>query len=67
MDNKVNMLKLREVINRTALSRSTIYRKISEKTFPGSVSLSEKSVGWVEDEISQWINERIAERDQQAG
>ncbi|WP_299196250.1 AlpA family transcriptional regulator [uncultured Amphritea sp.] len=59
------MIKLREVINRTGLSRSSVYRKMDEKTFPMSVQLGYKAVGWVEGEVSQWIEDRIAERDLQ--
>ena len=36
---------------RTGLSRSTIYLKVSEGSFPRPISLSARSVGWVESEI----------------
>ncbi len=65
MGNALKMIKLREVINRTGLSRSSVYRKMDEKTFPMSVQLGYKAVGWVEGEVSQWIEDRIAERDLQ--
>ncbi|SFG24287.1 AlpA family phage regulatory protein [Neptunomonas qingdaonensis] len=66
MDNRVTIIKLGEVIVRTGLSRSSIYRKINEHLFPSPVSLGHKAVGWVDGEIRQWIEERIAERDRQA-
>lgn len=50
----------------TALSRSTIYKYISEDRFPKPVSLGERSVGWVDGEIEEWILSRIAERDEAA-
>ncbi|MBA4500877.1 AlpA family transcriptional regulator [Marinobacterium marinum] len=63
----MRIIKLAEVIRVTGLSRSSIYRKINEKSFPSPVSLGHKSVGWVEDEVQQWILERIALRDEGKG
>jgi prophage regulatory protein len=47
----------------TGLSRSTIYRLISEDQFPPPVSLGGNSVAWIEHELEQWILERIEQRD----
>lgn len=52
-------LRLPSVIERTGLSRSTIYQRISENRFPKPVSLGSRAVGWLEEEITQWANERI--------
>ena len=43
----------------TGLSRSTIYHKISQNEFPHSINLGIRSVGWIADEITDWINEQI--------
>jgi prophage regulatory protein len=43
--------------------RSSIYADIANGTFPKSIPLGEKAVGWLEDEIIQWQKGRIAERD----
>lgn len=62
--NHINkILSLGEVKNLTTLSTSSIYRKIAEGTFPKQVKLSTQSVGWLESEINDWIEARIAERD----
>ncbi len=53
------LLHLREVLNRTSLSRSHTYRLIAEGTFPASVALGSR-VAWVESEIESWLQERIA-------
>ena len=45
-----------KVKERTGLSRSTIYAKIAEGTFPRPVSLGARAVGWLESEIDAWIN-----------
>ena len=46
-------------------SRVHLGRKIKAKTFPAPIKLGENSNGWVEFEIDQWLNERIAERDRE--
>jgi prophage regulatory protein len=54
-----SILRLPAVKLRTGLSRSSIYLRISENRFPKSISLGERAVGWIEEEIQQWINEQI--------
>ena len=53
------ILRLPEVKARTGLSRSTIYLRIAERTFPEPISLGTRSVGWIESEIDAWIARRI--------
>lgn len=61
------IIRLKEVIYSTGLARSTIYRYIGEGTFPKSVSLGDRCVGWVDTEVQEWILARIKERDVTAG
>lgn len=56
------ILRLADVIAKTGICKTAIYQKIKENTFPKSIKLGAKSVGWVESEIDQWINQRISER-----
>ena len=51
--------RLPEVMGRTGLSRSTIYHKMSLDEFPHSINLGIRSVGWVSDDVEQWIQDRI--------
>jgi len=53
------ILRLPTVKARTGLSRSTIYLRISEGRFPKPVSLGGRAVGWVESEITEWLNQQI--------
>jgi prophage regulatory protein len=55
-----SILRLPAVKTSTGLSRSTIYLRVSQGTFPRPVSLGGRAVGWVEDEIQSWLAERIA-------
>jgi prophage regulatory protein len=49
------IIRLRTVLARTGLSRSTIYRKIAEGTFPAQIKISANGAGWHESEIDRWI------------
>jgi prophage regulatory protein len=49
------IIRLKTVLARTGLSRSTLYRKINEGTFPPQVRISVHGAGWRESAISRWI------------
>lgn len=53
------ILRLPAVKTRTGLSRSTIYLRVSERTFPKPVSLGARAVGWLEADIQEWLQQRI--------
>ena len=53
------ILRLPLVKARTGLSRSTIYQRIKEGTFPEPISLGIRAVGWVESEVDGWLSSRI--------
>jgi len=59
----MRLLKLKEVVAKTGICRSSIYSKISEGTFPKPVKLGERAVAFVSDEVDKWISQRILERD----
>ena len=56
----IEILKLPAVIQRTGLSRTTIYALIAQGRFPKQINISERSVGWVAAEIEQWLEDRVA-------
>ncbi len=66
-------IRLPEVLTRTGYGRTTIYRKMEDGSFPRSVKLGGpleapnafdcRAVAWIEDEVEQWIESRIDERD----
>ncbi|ENH7395710.1 AlpA family transcriptional regulator [Vibrio vulnificus] len=58
----MRFLKLKEVMEKTALSRSAIYRKMNEDQFPQSISLGDRAVAWVESEVDEWMEECLALR-----
>ena len=55
-----HILRLPTVKAITGLSRSTIYLRMSEGTFPEKISLGSRAVGWIEIEAQDWLDERIS-------
>jgi len=53
------ILRLPAVKTCTGLSRSTIYSRISQGTFPKPVRLGGRAVGWLEIEIQTWLQQQI--------
>ena len=56
--NTDRLLRLREVRTRTALARSTIYRKMREGSFPLPLKIGVRAVRWRESEIETWLAAR---------
>ena len=56
------IIRLKTVLARTGLSRSTVYRKIAEGTFPPQVRISIHGAGWHESAIDTWIADPDAYR-----
>lgn len=57
------LLRLDAVKEITGLSRSTIY---ADATFPRPVKIGERAVAWIDDEIKDWVDARIAQRNEVA-
>lgn len=56
---KERLVRLPEVVQRTSLSRTTIYRKIESGTFPRQMRLSGGMVVWYEGDIDAWIADPV--------
>lgn len=52
-------LRLRQVADRTGLSKTHIYRLIQRGQFPVPAKLSERVVAWDEAAINAWLVERF--------
>lgn len=55
------IIRIRRVMDRTGLARSTIYAKIAAGEFPKPIQLGPRSVGWDEEVVDKWIRQRIEE------
>ncbi|WP_066661276.1 MULTISPECIES: helix-turn-helix transcriptional regulator [unclassified Sphingomonas] len=49
------ILRINTVLDRTGLSRSTMYRKMQNGTFPKNVQISTRCAGWRESAIDAWL------------
>lgn len=54
------IVRIRTVLARTGLSRSTLYRKMNDGSFPRQVKIGAHSSGWRESAINNWIADPIA-------
>jgi prophage regulatory protein len=57
--NQAKILRLRAVCAMCGLSRSTIYARMAEGTFPKTIKLGKKAVGWLQSDISAWLDDCI--------
>jgi len=53
------VLRCAEVLHRTGLSKATIYRLMDRGLFPLRRPLCSGAVGWSEEEVEAWIDERF--------
>lgn len=53
-------LRINTVLDRTGLSRATLYRKINAGTFPSQHKISERCCGWRESEVEAWQRNPVA-------
>jgi prophage regulatory protein len=60
---KLSIIRRKTVQDRTGLSRSTIYLRIKKGTFPKPINLGSRAVGWLENEIEDWLRIKIENRD----
>ncbi|WP_114633425.1 AlpA family transcriptional regulator [Vibrio splendidus] len=56
------LMRLKEVIQITGISRSSLYKYLNEGKFPPPVSLGARSVAWVDHEIQAWITTKMKQR-----
>ncbi|WNO53642.1 helix-turn-helix transcriptional regulator [Stakelama saccharophila] len=62
------IIRLGTVLDRTGLSRSTVYRKIHEGTFPRQLKIGTRCAGWREHEVEDWLrNPMCYSVDEQTG
>jgi len=52
-------MRRKQVEARTGLSRSTIYQRVTDGTFPKPINIGPRAVGWVESEVTDWLNNQI--------
>nr|WP_284465595.1 AlpA family transcriptional regulator [Diaphorobacter nitroreducens] len=58
----MRILRLPAVSELTGLPRSTLYLYMSKGLFPKPIKLGARSVGWVQDEVNQWLRQKVESR-----
>jgi prophage regulatory protein len=53
------ILRLPQVRIRVGLSRSSIYAAIAEGRFPPSIRLGARAVGWLESDVTRWLQQQV--------
>ncbi|QNG45743.1 helix-turn-helix transcriptional regulator [Sphingobium yanoikuyae] len=64
MNNSDRIIRMKTVLARTGLSRTTLYRKMSEGTFPRQVKISVHGAGWRESAVNRWIADPAGYREE---
>jgi len=54
----MKLLRWKEVHAQTGLSRSTVWRYERRGEFPRRIQLTTRTVGWLEDEVTNWLSTR---------
>ena len=59
LDKALCILRIKHVIERTNLSRATLYVLMAkDPTFPRKIQLTARSIGFLESEVDAWIHSR---------
>lgn len=60
IDKSLRILRMKQLVERTGLSRATLYVLMStDPTFPAKIKLTARSVGFLESDVDQWISSRM--------
>lgn len=49
------IIRIKVVLERTGLTRSTLYRKIQHGNFPKQVQIAARCTGWRESAVAEWM------------
>lgn len=59
------IIRRKEVEQRIGLACSTIYAMMAESKFPLPVKIGCRAVGWVEEDINNWLRNKITQQSEQ--
>jgi len=54
------LLRIKDVMDMTSMSRSTIYRMIGQDQFPKQKSIGDRQARWSTQEITDWCEQMIS-------
>ncbi|MFL4422747.1 AlpA family transcriptional regulator [Serratia marcescens] len=56
-----SLIRLPEVQRRVGYGKAWVYKLIAQNRFPKPVKIGARSIAFIESEVDEWINQRIAE------
>jgi len=60
MDNRsVRLIRIKDVMNKTGIARSTVWYMVKKGTFPAPRKVSPRVTVWVESEIDEFIDKVV--------
>lgn len=62
MEAAERFIRLDELMNKTGLGRSTIYRMIDKGEFPKPINLTSSKVAWLQSEVTEWMRTKVEQR-----
>lgn len=57
----MRLIRLKEVIHKTGLSKATLYRLMEEGEFPASVTIASRAVAWEESQVDEFLMKKISQ------
>lgn len=57
-----SVIRMPEVVRRTGLAKSTIFRRVRAGAFPQPVRLTSSSIGFIDSEVTEWIEQQMSAR-----
>lgn len=60
IDSSDRIIRLKEVLQKTGLTRSTLYRKVAARTFPRQIAISTRCMGWRQSDLDDWLRNPLA-------
>jgi prophage regulatory protein len=61
--NMKRLLRMKEILQITAIGRSTLYLYMSQNRFPKSIKIGYRSVAWREEDIQEWMERCVADKE----
>ena len=58
----MRVIRIKEVCQKVGLSRPSVLRKSREGTFPMKINVGAKAIGFIEEEVEQWLQEQAEKR-----
>ena len=54
-----NFIRIKDVMKKTGIARSTLWLWVSENKFPKPIKLSPRITVWEEEKVDNWMKEKL--------